>query len=171
MGSVRALTIFTAILAAVAATSAERAAAQTIPALTVPSVQTPLPLDPHADPAAWSDAAVAQLPWDVQHNRGSSEPATARIATDGKNLYVRFDVQQRETLLAQQHANDVGDGTDDEVWIDLWPSGANGFYYQFAATSNGTHYQYSSENTAYAPTWESHGTAVAGGMIASTFLN
>ena len=66
--------------------------------------------------------------------------------------------------MAQQHTNDVGDGTDDEVWIDLWPNGNAGFYYQFAATSNGTHFQYSSENTAYSPTWTSFGASYAGGF-------
>ncbi len=94
----------------------------------------------------------------------ASEPTTAHLATDGANLYVRFEAQQREPLLAQQHTNDVGDGTDDEVWIDLWPGGNAGFYYQFAATSNGTHFQYSSENTAYAPTWESYGSPREGGF-------
>ncbi|HEX3551470.1 MAG TPA: hypothetical protein VHT53_13885, partial [Candidatus Elarobacter sp.] len=114
--------------------------------------------------AAWKDAALVPLPWDVQHQRPSSEPSSARIATDGANIYVRFEVAQREALMAQQHTNDVGDGTDDEVWIDLWPNGSAGFYYQFAATSNGTHFQYSSENTAYAPTWTSFGSAYAGGF-------
>ena len=104
------------------------------------------------------------LGWDVQHERPASEPATARLATDGTFFYARFDVKQRETLLQTQHANNVGDGTDDEVWTDLWPSGNKGFYYQFAATSNGTHFQYSSENNAYQPTWESFGATYRGGF-------
>jgi hypothetical protein len=62
---------------------------------------------------------------------------------------VRFDVPQREHILAVQRANEVGDTTDDEVYVDLWPNGVNGFYYQFAANPIGTHWQYSSENTAY----------------------
>ena len=127
--------------------------------LAIPTTQSPPPLDPKADLAAWKDAALVMLPWDVQHQKAASEPTVARIATDGTSIYVRFDVKQRETLLAQQHTNDVGDGTDDEVWIDLWPNGSSGFYYQFAATSNGTHYQYSSENTAYSPTWVSYGAS------------
>jgi len=132
--------------------------------LAIPTVASPPPLDPKADPAAWKDAAGVTLPWDVQHQKPASEPATARVATDGDNIYVRFDVEQREALLAQQHTNDVGDGTDDEVWIDLWPNGSSGFYYQFAVTSNGTHYQYSSENTAYSPTWTSYGAVRPGGF-------
>lgn len=158
---------FALALAAAAAGPARAqspAAASATGPLTIPTVQAPPPLDPKADPAAWTDAAVVALPWDVQHQRASSEPASARIATDGTSIYVRFDVEQREGLLAQQRTNDVGDGTDDEVWIDLWPNGTSGFYYQFAATSNGTHYQYSSENTAYAPTWASFGAVRPGGF-------
>lgn len=139
------------------------AGGSTIGKLAIPTVAAP-PLDPNAAASAWKDAATVPLPWDVAHQRAASEPTTASIATDGTFLYIRFDVKQREALLAQQHVNNVGDGTDDEVWIDLWPNGPGGFFYQFAATSNGTHFQYSSENTAYAPTWESHGVAFSGGF-------
>ncbi|MDB5069696.1 MAG: hypothetical protein JWM87_807 [Candidatus Eremiobacteraeota bacterium] len=153
-----------AVAAAVAFAAANgTASAQTAPSspapLTIPTLQSPPPLDPRADAAGWKDAASVTLPWDVQHQKPASEPATARVATDGTNIYVRFDVKQREALLAQQHTNDVGDGTDDEVWIDLWPNGNGGFYYQFAANANGTRWQYSSENTAYSPTWTALGAA------------
>ena len=133
--------------------------------LAIATTQSPPTLDPKVDPATWKDATTIALPWDVQHQRPATEPSTARITTDGTNIYVRFDVKQREVLLAQQHTNDVGDGTDDEVWIDLWPNGSGGFYYQFAATSNGTHFQYSSENTAYSPTWTSFGTTTGDGFV------
>ncbi len=131
----------------------------------IPAVTSPPPLDPHSPPSAWAAIPSEALTWDVQHAAKSTEPATAQVATDGANVYVRFDVRQRETLLAQQHNNNVGDGTDDEVWIDLWPGGNSGFFYQFAATANGTHFQYSSENTAYAPTWESFGASDPGGFV------
>jgi hypothetical protein len=127
--------------------------------LAIPTVQAPPPLDPKADAAAWKDAAAVRLPWDVQHGRPASEETTARIATDGTSLYVRFDAKQREALMAVQHTNDVGSGTDDVVYVELWPNGANGFTYQFVANANGTHYQTSTENTAYAPTWTSLGAA------------
>jgi len=133
--------------------------------IAVPTVASPPPLDPKADETAWADAKAVTLTWDVQHQKPSSESSVAHIATDGTFLYVRFDNAQREGLLQQQHTNDVGDGTDDEVWVDLWPNGPNGFYYQFAATSNGTHFQYSSENTAYDPSWESFGATVPGGWV------
>ncbi|MBV9973669.1 MAG: hypothetical protein JO135_10080 [Candidatus Eremiobacteraeota bacterium] len=124
----------------------------------------PASLDPTASAAsAWSGAALIPLPWDTTDQRAASEPTTAYVQTDGKFIYVRFDAKQRESLLAQQHTNNVGDGTDDEVWVDLWPSGNRGFYYQFAATSNGTHYQYSSENSIYQPNWESFGAPHDGG--------
>lgn len=151
-------------LALVLTAAAVRSApAQTVPAppgvLTVPTVQSAPPLDPKADVAAWKDAVSVTLPWDVSHQKPASEATSARVLTDGADIYVRFDVRQREKLLAEQHTNDVGDGTDDEVWIDLWPNGNNGFYYQFAANSNGTRWQYSSENTAYSPTWTALGSA------------
>ena len=144
-----------------------RAAAQpsAIGELTIPVVTAPLPLDPRLPPETWSAVPAVTLGWDVQHQAAATETSVARVATDGKNVYVRFDIRQRETLLAQQHNNNVGDGTDDEAWIDLWPGGNKGFSYQFAATSNGTHFQYSSENTAYAPTWESFGAAYGGGFV------
>ena len=150
-----------ALLAVITVAGEARAETAGAPAATlaIPTVQSPPPLDPKVDPATWKDAAAVALPWDVQHQKASSEPATAHIATDGANIYVRFDVTQRETLMAQQHTNDVGDGTDDEVWVDFWPNGNTGFYYQFAANSNGTRWQYSSENTAYSPTWTAFGAA------------
>ncbi|HEY0613333.1 MAG TPA: hypothetical protein VGC96_01785, partial [Candidatus Elarobacter sp.] len=140
------------------AAAAEGAAAQAH-ALAIPTVATAPPLDPKADAATWKDAASVTLPWDVPHQKPASEPTTARIMTDGTNLYVRFEAKQREPLMAVQHTNDVGSGTDDVVYIELWPNGANGFTYEFVANSNGTHYQTSTENTAYAPTWTSLGAA------------
>jgi len=140
------------------------AADQHATAIGIPTVQTAPPLDPHSPVETWAATAAVDLLWDVTHQQPSTEPAGAHIATDGTNIYVRFDVKQREALMAQQHTNEVGDGTDDEVWVDLWPNGSSGFYYQFAVTSNGTHFQYSSENTAYSPTWTSFGTTYQGGF-------
>jgi hypothetical protein len=131
------------------------------------SVGVPQTADPSLDPgaplSAWSNAGSVTLAWDAVHSRPASEPTKAWISTDGHALYVRFDATQREPIAAQQHTNDVGQGNDDQVWIDLWPNGVSGYFYQFYATPNGTHYQYSSENTGYSPNWESQGTAHAGG--------
>lgn len=120
-------------------------------------------VDPLSDPVAWSNAATAALTWDVQRGRRMREESVARVATDGNFLFVRFDVRQSEPIVAEQRTNDVGQGTDDAVWVDLWPSGTSGYQYQFAANPNGTHYQSSSENTTYAPHWESYGARHKGG--------
>jgi hypothetical protein len=129
------------------------------PAIDVPNVAPPL------DPAgpAWQTASSVKLTWDTTHGRLSDEPASAWISTDGRALYVRFEATQHEAIAAAQQTNDVGQGSDDGVWIDLWPSGTSGYFYQFQATPNGTHYEASSENTNYSPTWESHGSTHAGG--------
>ena len=103
------------------------------------------------------------LGWDAVHSRPASEPTKAWITTDGQALYLRFDATQREPITAVQHTNDVGQGSDDAVWVDLWPNGISGYFYQFYATPNGTHYEYSSENTGYSPNWESQGATHNGG--------
>ncbi|HEV3091053.1 MAG TPA: hypothetical protein VGX91_06350 [Candidatus Cybelea sp.] len=117
------------------------------------------PLDPSAPIAGWSRATALTLPWNPVRSRPASEPTQAWITTDGHAIYVRFDATQHEPIAAQQHTNDVGQGNDDEVWVDLWPNGISGYFYQFYATPNGTHYEFSSENTAYSPNWESAGVA------------
>ena len=129
----------------------------------VESVTAPLPLVPSADVAAWPSSSSATLAWDVQHARPATEPAAVHVATDGTYFYVRFDVPQNGPIAATQRTNNVGQDTDDEVWVDLWPQGANGYRYQFYATPNGTHYQSSSENSVYEPVWESQGTIRAKG--------
>jgi hypothetical protein len=139
-----------------AAMAATTASAPAYPQLGVPQTGDP-PLDPAASAAGWSTAASLTLPWNAVQSKPASEPTKASITTDGHALYVRFDATQREPIAAQQHTNDVGQGNDDQVWIDLWPNGLNGYFYQFYATPNGTHYQYSSENTGYSPNWESQG--------------
>jgi hypothetical protein len=130
------------------------------PAIDVPNLAPPL--DPAAAPA-WQSATSVKLTWDTTHGRITTEPSSAWVSTDGRALYVRFDVAQREAVAAAQQTNDVGQGSDDAVWVDLWPGGTSGYYYQFQSTPNGTHYEYSSENTSFSPTWESHGAMHAGG--------
>jgi len=152
---VRATTGALLFALAVAATGASAAA---YPSLTVPQTADP-PLDPNAPVAQWSQAANVALSWDDVRSRPAGEPAKAWIATDGHALYVRFDAVQHEPIAAMQHTNDVGQGNDDAVWVDLWPNGISGYFYQFYATPNGTHYEFSSENTAYSPNWESAGAA------------
>ena len=150
------------IAALVVACLAATARAVAYPHLAVPTVAN-LPLDPDAPSTQWSQASAETLPWDEIRSRPASESTKTWIATDGRALFVRFDAEQREPIAAAQHTNDVGQGNDDEVWVDLWPNGINGYFYQFLATPNGTHYEYSSENTGYSPVWESTGATHAGG--------
>jgi hypothetical protein len=142
-------------------------AVTTAHALAYPQLAVPKGADPSLDPKApttdWSEAASLQLPWDEIRSRPASEATKAWITTDGHALYVRFDATQREPIAAAQHTNDVGQGSDDAVWVDLWPNGISGYFYQFYATPNGTHYEFSSENTAYSPNWETQGEAHGAG--------
>ncbi|MBV8331866.1 MAG: hypothetical protein JO192_03955 [Candidatus Eremiobacteraeota bacterium] len=131
------------------------------PQLAVPDFEAPM--EPATAADGWAKAANVKLGWDVVHVHGSTEATTAYVSTDGKSLYVRFDAQQRESISAAQHTNDVLLTGDDAVWIDLWPNGASGYMYQFQANPNGSHYESSSENTSYSPSWESHGSVHDGG--------
>ncbi|MBV8490552.1 MAG: hypothetical protein JO199_08485 [Candidatus Eremiobacteraeota bacterium] len=153
--------IAAALAIALAATTAGAYAMSGYPSIAVPKYVPPL--DPSFGDDGWKQTAGAHLVWDVVHGRPITEATNAWIATDGKALYVRFDAKQKEPIAASQHTNDVGQGNDDGVWIDLWPNGASGYMYQFQVTPNGTHYEMSSENTSYSPTWESHGTTTADG--------
>jgi hypothetical protein len=149
------------VLAAILSTTAAAWALSGYPHIEVPQF-TPQ-LDPSSPVDGWSKAASAKLGWDVVHARPVTEATTAWIATDGSALFVRFDATQHESIAASQHTNDVGQGSDDQVAIDLWPAGIGGYMYQFAATPNGTHYQMSSENTSYSPSWESLAATHDGG--------
>jgi len=114
-----------ALCAALVSFEPARAAEADHPAsLTIPKVASAPSLDPKAPASAWAEIPSVTLDWDVQHQRPSSESSVARIATDGKDFFLRFDVKQREGLLQQQRTNNVGDGTDDEVWVDFWHQSA-----------------------------------------------
>lgn len=148
-----------------ALTGAALAEVATPGTLAIPTLSPPPPLDPTAAAATWSGAA------DRAASLGRAASSEVFRADDGQPRHRRHEHLRafrrhaaREALIAQQRTNEVGDGTDDEVWIDLWPGGNSGFYYQFAVTSNGTHFQYSSENSAYSPTWQSFGTTRNGGF-------
>jgi hypothetical protein len=143
--------------------------------LAVPVLTARPPLDPQTPTLAWSDVPSHTLVWDVVNARRADEPTAVGIASDEHFLYVRFDASQREPVVATQHSNDTITGgsqgnngslswsSDDAVWVDLWPTGPGGFEYQFEANPNGSHNESSTENAAFAPQWESHGAARAGG--------
>jgi hypothetical protein len=131
--------------------------------LDVPAAKSTPQLSPEVA-SAWPGDALP-LARDVVHGRAATEATQVHAESDGTFLYVRFDVTQSEAVVASQHSDDIGQGSDDAVWVDLWPTGPNGFFYQFQATPNGTHYESSSENTAFAPHWESYGATTAHGYV------
>jgi hypothetical protein len=156
------ISIVVASLAVRLDASAAHAAALEAASVVVPRVETPPPLSGADWPAS---SASISLGWDFTSGKPAAESTQVRLLADRGRLYVRFDVSQHEPIVASQHVDDIGDGSDDEVSVYLWPSGANGFRYQFSATPNGTHYQYSSENAIYAPTWTSTATRTANGYV------
>lgn len=140
--------------------------------LTVPVVATAPPLSPGAPVSAWPGAALT-LPWNVARQQPARVTTVVHVATDGKFLYVRFDAQQPQPVVANAHSNDLVTGgsninggiawTDDAVWVDLWPTGAGGFSYQFESNPIGAHNEASTENADFAPQWESRGASTDGG--------
>lgn len=139
-------------LAAVPAAAAVQSATMSLAIPTLPHTDS-LGTDLSAEP--WPKAAKVNLGYDRLSHSAAQEPTTAYAWTDGKFLFVGFDAKQSRTpLVVNQHTNNVGVDTDDEVKIALWPGGRNGFNYQFIATPIGTKYQYSSENTNYEPSWD-----------------
>ena len=77
-------------------------------ALTVPSLATAPTLDPQAPAnAGGRSGPPLALAWDVIHGGPAGEPTAVRVASDGHFLYVRFDAEQREPVVATQHSNDT----------------------------------------------------------------
>jgi len=131
--------------------------------LTVPVVTGAPAMNGTLSDPLWQKAAAANLGYDVNLHQPAKAPTTAYLLTDGKFLYVGFDVKTTAPVRAQEHTNGVGMDTDDEVQIDLWPGGDQGFMYKFTSTPIGTHYQFSTENNSFEPTWTSNGKVNDGG--------
>jgi hypothetical protein len=136
------------------------AAATLVAALTIGHAQSAPALD---GDTGWADAPALMLSWDFTNSRPPTEETRVRVLADAAYIYVRFDAKQSAPIAATQTVDDAGQGSDDNVHVSLWPSGASGFEYQFDANPRGTHYQSSTENTTYAPTWTSVGKIVPGG--------
>ena len=140
-------------------------AASAIPALAasniaVPTASTAPSTDPRADDTSFDPAAVAQLGWNSTQSRDADEQTTARVTTDGKYLYVRFDASQKERIASAAPVDGKSDG--DLVWIDVQPGGSNGTTYRFVSSPDG-----SSGSTASAagagPAFQASGTTYDGG--------
>lgn len=148
-----------AVLLALAAAGLANPAAAMVAAaqIAVPVVKAAPPINGQIGPE-WKGAAAVPLTYDLKLHAAAGEPTKAYVMTDGKALFVAFDASQtRAPIHASQLTNNVGQDTDDEVAISLWPSGTQGFAYQFISTPAGTRYQNSSENPNYEPSWESSG--------------
>ncbi len=122
------------------------------------------------DSAFWSGATSARLGWNLRLQQPARELTRAWLASDRTYLYVKFEAKQDETIMADQHADNLGADLDDEVEVILWPGGGNGFRYSFVATPLGTHYQFSSENAVFEPSWTSRGRLTDGGYTVAMRL-
>ncbi|HXW77530.1 MAG TPA: hypothetical protein VEJ20_08980, partial [Candidatus Eremiobacteraceae bacterium] len=138
-------------------------------AVTVPVAASRPQLQPPVVDPSWSSAATFSLDWDIAHRRKAMQPTTVRVLGDGRYLYIRFDAAQQAPVAVTQRSDDTVVGgsiasnqniswsNDDDVWVDLWPTGPGGFEYQFEANAVGAHNESSTENASFAPHWESHG--------------
>lgn len=149
--------------AVVASPPASATAAYVGTRIAVPHVTAVPPIDGDLTHPQWSQAVKVSLDFNLRDHQPAREATTFFIMTDGSYLYVGADARQHEPIQATQRTNDVSLENDDNVEVDLWPSGANGFSYEFGANPIGTHSQRSSENTAYSPQWLSAGKLAAGG--------
>ena len=139
-----------------AAAAAPAFAASTID---VPTTQTAPPVDPRADDATFQPAAAAQLGWNSTQSRDADEQTVARVATDGKYLYVRFDAAQQERIASASITGGKSDG--DLVWVEVQPAGASGASYRYAASPDGT--SGSTASTGTAPAFTASGATYDGG--------
>ncbi len=127
--------------------------------LEVPTATAAPSVDPRADFTSFDPAAVAQLSWDSTKSRPAAEDTTARIATDGKFLYVRFDATQTERIVSTQPVDAKSSG--DLVWVELQPSGSNATSYRFASSPDGS--SGATASTGTAPAFTTSGATFDGG--------
>ena len=128
-------------------------------------VASPPPIDGNAESASWTQGTHVTLGWDLRFSRVAREQTDVYLLTDQHYLYVAFDAKQQGPIVATEHTDEVGFDTDDEVQVDIWPGGTNGFRYLFTATPLGTHYSHSSENSNYSPKWTSSAKSTPGGYM------
>jgi hypothetical protein len=135
------------------------------PTLTVPLLPAAPPLDATLD-GSWSAAAVVHLTYEATYHRPAPEDTTIRIGRYGSALYVAFEAQQREPMVASQVTDGPGVLTGDAVMVHIWPNGLNGFAYWYATNPFGARDQFSSENSGYAPPWLAFGHRTIHGYVA-----
>lgn len=124
-------------------------AAGASPALAAFSLSVPLVA---SAPTSFPNGAVAELAWNSTEGRPAEQPATAKLLSDGKYLYVRFDVTQSAPL--------IGFDGGDNVTVDLWPDGEGGDLHRFGIGLNGARTADSTANTA---SWDATESTRPGG--------
>jgi hypothetical protein len=128
-------------------------AAGAAPALAEFSLNVPLVSSVSTAPTSrFPSGAVAKLDWNSTEGHTADEPATATLVSDGRYLYVRFDVTQTAPL--------IGLDGGDNVAIDLWPKGESDDLYRFGVGLSGARTTDSTPNTA---AWEATESTHPGG--------
>ena len=133
--------------------------------LSVPQLPAAPPMDA-ALGGSWNAASVFHLTHEGTYRKPAAEDTVVHIGMYGSAIYVAFEAQQREPLVATQVTDGTGVLTGDAVMVHLWPNGLSGFAYWFATNLYGARDQYSSENSAYAPSWTAYGRRTANGYTA-----
>jgi hypothetical protein len=114
-------------------------------------------MNPTADETSFDPAAVAQISWNATQSKAAAESTVARVVTDGKYLYVRFDASQNERIVSAQPVN--AKSNSDLVWLDVWSkSGA----YRFASAPDGSSSAIAPDGSAVSG-WQASGTSFPGG--------
>ncbi|HTU83779.1 MAG TPA: hypothetical protein VMF61_16775 [Candidatus Acidoferrales bacterium] len=126
-------------------------AASALPAIASDTLTVPTVASAPSGTSGFS-GAVASVDWNATDRRRADEPATVNAVSDGKYLYVRFDVPQREPM--------IGGSGGDYVAIDLWPNGQDGDVYHYGVDIGGTRTSDSTPNTAG---WDATASAHPGG--------
>ena len=127
-----------------------------------------LSADPSLDDAVWQRGRVPKTGEfvDITTRRPAADVTNAYILYDDSALYVAFVCSQREPIVANQAANDVGFGLDDFVGIGVDTSGNGSQSYYFETTPRGVRYQQASETARYQPRWQAAATVSSGGWRA-----
>lgn len=139
-------------------------AAGAVPALAASTLEVPTSavapsVDPHADDTSFNNAAVAQIDWNSAKSQNGTEDTTARLTTDGKYLYVRFDAVQTERIVSAQPVD--GKSSGDLVWVELQPGGAGATSYRFAASPDGS--SSATASSGASPAFDASGASYDGG--------
>ncbi|HEV3089788.1 MAG TPA: hypothetical protein VGX96_21490, partial [Candidatus Elarobacter sp.] len=88
------------------------------PQLTIPHVAKGPAIDGTLADEMWKSAKRVPLAYDLRHKTLPSSKTEVYVLADDAALYVAFDAEQTGEIVANQHTDDVGFDTDDEVQVD-----------------------------------------------------